>query len=138
MVKFESSLVLEIPFYDLDPMNVVWHGNYVKYLEAARCEMFRQLRYTYEDMKNDGVAYPVAKMDLKFIKSCRFGQKIIVTTLLEEIEPCIIIKYIITDASTGEKLLKARSIQICIDAHSGESIHSAPVRLKEIFEECKI
>ena len=105
MVKFESSLVLEIPFYDLDPMNVVWHGNYVKYLEAARCEMFRQLRYTYEDI---------------------------------EIEPCIIIKYIITDASTGEKLLKARSMQICIDAHSGESIHSAPVRLKEIFEECKI
>ena len=75
MVKFESSLVLEIPFYDLDPMNVVWHGNYVKYLEAARCEMFRQLRYTYEDMKNDGVAYPVAKMDLKFIKSYIFHKR---------------------------------------------------------------
>ena len=76
MVKFESSMIIEIPFYDLDPMNVVWHGNYVKYLEEARCEMFKNLKYTYENMRKEGIAYPVAKMDLKFIKSCKFGQKI--------------------------------------------------------------
>ncbi len=138
MVKFESSLIIEIPFYDLDPMNVVWHGNYIKYLEAARCEMFKNLKYTYVDMKDEGIAYPIAKMDLKFIKSCRFAQKIKVTTLLEEIEPCIIIKYIITDEQTGECILKARSMQICINAESGESIHRAPERLKQIFEECKV
>ena len=138
MVKFESSMIIEIPFYDLDPMNVVWHGNYVKYLEEARCEMFKNLKYTYEDMGADGIAYPVAKMDLKFIKSCRFGQKIKVTTLLEEIEPCIMIKYIITDASTDEKILTARSMQICINTKNGESIHCAPSGLKEIFEECKV
>ena len=26
-----------VPFFDVDSMNVVWHGHYVKYLEIARC-----------------------------------------------------------------------------------------------------
>ncbi len=25
-----------LPFHDLDPMRVVWHGNYMKYFEIAR------------------------------------------------------------------------------------------------------
>ena len=138
MVKFESSYITEIPFYDLDPMNVVWHGNYIKYLEDARCDMFKKINYTYTDMQEEKIAYPIAKMDLKYIKSCKFGQKIKITTLLEEIEPCIIIKYIIKDAESGEIILKARSMQICINMVTGESIYTAPDRLKRVFEECKV
>lgn len=138
MVKFESSYITEIPFYDLDPMNVVWHGNYIKYLEDARCDMFKKINYTYINMQEEKIAYPIAKMDLKYIKSCKFGQKIKITTLLEEIEPCIIIKYIIKDAESGEIILKARSMQICINMETGESIYTAPDRLKRVFEECKV
>ena len=27
---------LRVPFYDVDSMRVVYHGNYIKYLEEAR------------------------------------------------------------------------------------------------------
>ena len=56
------TITKDIPFYDLDPMAVVWHGNYVKYLEEARCALLFSLGYTYQDMCEDGVAYPVANM----------------------------------------------------------------------------
>ena len=36
-VEFETEIT--IPFFDLDPMNVVWHGNYIKYFEIARCNL---------------------------------------------------------------------------------------------------
>ena len=35
----EEEIEIEVPFFDLDPMNVVWHGNYVKYTEIARCKL---------------------------------------------------------------------------------------------------
>lgn len=35
MKKIETSCEIDVEFYDLDPMNVVWHGNYIKYLEKA-------------------------------------------------------------------------------------------------------
>ncbi|MFQ8625045.1 MAG: hypothetical protein ACLSA2_00440 [Candidatus Gastranaerophilaceae bacterium] len=33
MKKISAETLIEVPFYDLDPMNVVWHGNYIKYLK---------------------------------------------------------------------------------------------------------
>ncbi|MBO8430035.1 acyl-CoA thioesterase [Spirochaetes bacterium] len=135
---FETETKLTVQFYDLDPLNVVWHGNYVKYLETARCDLLDKLGYDYEDMKRDNVAYPVATMDLKFIKPCVFNQKLRVVTSIEEIEPSLIMKYTIYDDETGEKLFKAKSMQICINKTTNESIYSAPEGLKEKLACCNV
>lgn len=135
---FENETNLTVQFYDLDPLNVVWHGNYIKYLETARCELLDKLGYDYEDMKRDNVAYPVATTDLKFIKPCVFNQKLKIITSVEEIEPSLIMKYTIYDAKTGDKLFKARSMQICIDKTTNESIYSAPEGLKEKLACCNV
>ena len=70
MSLFESEYELRVSFEDLDLMGIVWHGNYMRYLEQARCDMFSKLKYTYIDMKKDGFAYPVAKMKVKYM-TCR-------------------------------------------------------------------
>jgi acyl-CoA thioester hydrolase len=31
-----AETVITVNFYDLDPMNVVWHGNYPRFLEQGR------------------------------------------------------------------------------------------------------
>ena len=97
-MKIESETYITVQFYDLDPMNVVWHGNYIKYLETARCDLLSKIGYDYDNMREDGVAYPVATMELKYIKPCVFQQKLKVVASIEEIEPCLIIKYTIFDA----------------------------------------
>ena len=135
---FETETKLTVQFYDLDPLNVVWHGNYVKYLETARCDLLDKLGYDYEDMKRDNVAYPVATMDLKFIKPCVFNQKLRVVTSIEEIEPSLIMKYPIYDDEPGETLFKAKSMQICINKTTNESIYSAPEGLKEKLACCNV
>ncbi len=123
--------LIDVQFFDLDPMNIVWHGNYVKYLEHARCDMLSKIGYSYDDMRADGIAYPVAKMDLKFIKPAFFMQKLKIVTRLVEIEPSLIIKYEIFDATTGEKIFTAKSMQICVDINSMESIYTAPKKFIE-------
>ncbi len=135
MKEIKAETIIEVPFYDLDPMGVVWHGNYVKYLEAARCDLLSKIGYTYTDMMNEGIAYPVATMDLKFIKSAVFSQKLKVVTEITEYDPALYIKYEIFDANTGEKLFKAKSMQICINAKTGESIYVPPKKFVEKLEE---
>lgn len=137
-MNFEAETFITVQFYDLDPMNVVWHGNYIKYLETARCDLLSKIGYDYDNMREDGIAYPVATMDLKFMKPCTFNQKLKVVSSVEEIEPCLIIKYMIYDALTGEKLFKAKTMQICVDVHSKESVYSAPERLKEKLACCNL
>ncbi len=133
MKKISTKTIIKVPFYDLDPMNIVWHGNYVKYLEKARCDFFRKLNYDYMQMHDDGIMYPIAKMDFKFIKSARFEDNLEVECILKELEPAIILKYNIY--SNGEKILTASTMQMRVDAKSGETIFSAPEKLKKAVED---
>ncbi len=133
MKKIVTKTKIRIPFYDVDPMQVVWHGNYVKYLEVARCDFFRKLRYTYDDMKNDGIMYPIAKMDMKYIKSAKFDEEIVVECILQELEPAIIIKYNIY--LNNEKIFKANTMQIGVNFKTGETLYNAPKKLVKAVEE---
>ncbi|MBQ4078038.1 acyl-CoA thioesterase [bacterium] len=129
-MKFKTDTIIQVEFYDLDPMDVVWHGNYVKYLEVARCDMLAKLGYNYVDMKNDGYAYPVATMEMKYIKPCTFGQELKVVSIVEEIEPALVIKYVIFDNKTGEKMFKAKTMQIAVDINTRKTVYEAPENLK--------
>ena len=135
---FKTETKLTVQFYDLDPINVVWHGNYLKYLESARCDLLKKIGYDYDNMRADGVVYPIAKMDLKYIKPCKFNQVLFVETIVEELEPSLIIKYNIFDEESGEKVFSAKSMQICVDIKTGESIYSAPEGLKQKLACCKL
>lgn len=44
------SFEIEVPFFDVDAMHIVWHGNYVKYLETARCAFLSAIGYDYNEM----------------------------------------------------------------------------------------
>lgn len=134
MKEFESNTQIKVAFNDLDPMNIVWHGNYLKYLELARSEMFDKLNFGYTIMHELNLMYPIAKMDLKFIAPAQFNQTLNVRCTLKEIEPAIIIKYVITDSLTGEKLFKAKSMQICVDTTTKETLYNAHPKLKEAVE----
>ena len=136
-MQFKSDTIIKVEFYDLDPMDVVWHGNYVKYLEVARCDMLSKLGYTYVDMRNDGYAYPVATMEMKYIKPCTFGQELKVVSIVEEIEPALVIKYVIFDNKTGEKMFKAKTMQIAVDIKTRQTVYEAPINLKKKIDSYK-
>ena len=134
MSLFFSEIEIKIPFYDVDPMQIVWHGNYIKYMEQARCDMFSKLNYNYLDMGQDNYAYPVAKMTTKYISPITFDDEIIIKSELQTIEPSINIKYTMYNKKTGQKVFKGETMQIGINLKTKESVYSAPEKLKKILE----
>ena len=73
-----------VQFYDLDPMDVVWHGHYVKYLELARCALLDKIDYNYDQMKQSGYAWPIVDMQLRYAAPATFQQRLIVRAELVE------------------------------------------------------
>ena len=137
MGLFEAEYEFRVSFEDLDPMNIVWHGNYMRYLEQARCDMFNKLGYTYDDMKNDEVAYPVAKMQVKYIKPARLNDVLTVKTELLSIEPSMDMKYVIYNKKTEEKIFEARTMQIAVNLYTIQSIYASPTGLIEALRKVK-
>jgi len=121
-----ANVVIDVPFHDCDPMQVVWHGNYARYFEVARCELLRKIDYDYLAMQDSGYCYPIVDMRTKYIASAVFAQKIKVTAELIEYESRIKINYIICCAETGKKLTKGYTIQVAICLASQEMLYVSP------------
>ena len=131
MSLFHAEYKVKISFEDLDPMNIVWHGNYMRYLEQARCDMFSKLNYSYKEMYNDGIAYPIAKISAKYIKPAILGDTLIIKSEIISIEPSLDIKYNVYNNESGEKIFEASTMQIAIDFNTKQSLYNAPKSLKE-------
>ncbi|UUZ48394.1 acyl-CoA thioesterase [Massilia sp. B-10] len=117
---------IEIQFYDLDPMQIVWHGNYVKYLEVARCALLDKIGYNYNQMRDSGYAWPVIDINLRYIGSAVFGQRIKLRAEIVEYENRLKIDYLITDAATGKRLTRASTSQVAVSIATGEMCFVSP------------
>ena len=123
---FRQSVEIEVPFLDVDSMDIVWHGNYVKYLEVARCALLDEIGYNYRRMRSHGYEWPVVKLDIKYIRPALFAQKIRVETELVEYESSMKIEYTVRDAESGAKLTRASTTQVAVEAAGGEMQFQTP------------
>ena len=121
-----ASVEIEIPFHDCDPMQIVWHGNYARYLEVARCALLNKIDYDYNKMHESGYAWPIIDMRLKYVNSARFADKILVMASLVEYESRLKIDYLITCSKTGVKLTKASTTQVAVDLATQEMQFASP------------
>jgi len=125
-VIVSSSCDIQVQFYDVDPMRIVWHGNYVKYLEQARCVLFDKIDYNYAQMELSGYIWPIVDMRLKYVASARFGDIIRVTANLVEFEHRLKIEYVVSEVKTGTVLTKAHTVQVAVDKESEDMLFESP------------
>ena len=126
-----ADVTIRVQFYDLDPMQVVWHGNYARFLEQARCALLERIGYTYEDMAASGFAWPVVDMRIKYVRPARLQQEIVVEAILVEHAHRLKIDYRIRDRDSGEVLTKATTVQVAVRIDNGELQLESPAILLE-------
>ena len=114
-----ASEVLCIPFYDLDPAAIVWHGNYFKYFESARCVLLEDLAYSYEGMMESGYHWPVVDASVRFVRPLSLNQKVRVTACLREWELRLVFDYRIEDEQ-DRVCTRGRTVQVPLDAKTLE------------------
>lgn len=122
----QAEVEVLVPFFDVDMMEVVWHGHYVKYLEIARCALLDKLGHNYSQMRDAGYAWPIIDLQLRYIRGARFGQTIVVRADLVEWENRLKINYLITDAATGERLTRGSSVQVAVEIATREMLLASP------------
>ncbi|WP_027127671.1 acyl-CoA thioesterase [Gelidibacter mesophilus] len=64
---------IRVRFNEVDSLNIVWHGNYLKYFEDGREAFGREFGLTYLDAKNHGFATPIVKSSLEHQLPLRYG-----------------------------------------------------------------
>ena len=114
------------PFFDIDSMDIVWHGHYVKYLELARCALLEKFDYGYLRMRESGYGWPIVDLRLKYVRPALFNQPLVVRAEIVEWENRLKFEYVIRDASSGAKVNTAMSIQVAVDMATREMQYVCP------------
>ncbi len=131
MMLPSASVVIQIPFHDVDLMAVAWHGHYVKYFEIARVALLNKINYNYEEMNESGFSWPVIDLRIRYAKPARFGQIVEVVASLVEYELRLKIDYLIRDRASRTRLTKGHTIQVAVKQSSGELLLGSPQILYE-------
>jgi acyl-CoA thioester hydrolase len=120
---------IEAPFFDVDLMEIVWHGNYVKYFELVRCELLNKIDYGYMKMRESGYAWPVIDLRVRYARPVKFGQKLLVQAELIEWQNRLKITYQIYDKESGVRLTRGYTSQVAVDMASQEMCFESPAIL---------
>ncbi|MDR3304333.1 MAG: acyl-CoA thioesterase [Treponema sp.] len=129
-----AEIEFNVEFYDLDPMQVVWHGNYIKYFEKARCALLDRIHYGYTQMVESGYAFPVTKIDVKYVGPFKMGARIRAKATLTEYENGLKIAYELYNAESGALCTKGSSSQMAFNLASLESCFASPKALIDKVE----
>lgn len=126
-----ASIEIEIPFHDVDMLQIAWHGHYFKYFELARCALLDSFDYGYMAMVASGYAWPVIDAGVRYIGAVSFGQKICVEARLCEWENRLRIEYLVTDAASGQRLTRGHTVQVAVEIATREMCFASPPILLE-------
>jgi acyl-CoA thioester hydrolase len=130
----QAEVEVLVPFFDVDSMDVVWHGHYVKYFEVARCALLDRIGHNYTQMRDAGYAWPIIDVQLRYMRGARFNQRIVVRADLVEWENRLKINYLISDADTGERMTRGSTVQVAVEASTHEMLLASPKMFVEAVE----
>jgi len=127
-----TSVTLKVPYYDVDLMQIVWHGHYLKYFEVARQALFKEcgvdLRRYMEDTK---YVFPVVRSTIKHIWPLRFDDEFICTAVVREARVRIVLDFEIKLISNDKVCAKGWSEQVAVLLPEMEMVFQIPEEIQK-------
>lgn len=103
---------VRIRFSECDPLNIVWHGNYVKYFEDGREAFGKAYNLSYAEIySKNGLSVPLVHLEMDYKRPVSFGETIrIDTRLVDNPAAKIVFDYKIFN-SQNELVCSGKTIQ---------------------------
>jgi acyl-CoA thioester hydrolase len=125
---------VDVGFHDVDMVGVVWHGHYLRYLENARWALMNRLGYGFETMVESGLAWPIVELQVKYVSPARFGDRLRIRASLVEWEARLTLHYLVSRPADGTRIGRARTVQVAVDARSGDLRFALPADFVAIVQ----
>lgn len=122
-IYLEESVELTVLFNEVDSMNVVWHGHYYKYFEAARSKFCQKYKIDMQDFINHKIIAPVSRTDCKYKSPLFYQDKITVKVICyHHEEPKLVFDYkifnqkgLLTTVGRTEQLFLDENFQLLFE-----------------------
>jgi acyl-CoA thioester hydrolase len=81
----QSEIRLRVRYAETDQMGIVYHANYLVWMEVGRVELCRSMGIRYRDMEEtDQIMLTVAEASCRYLQPARFDEEVIVRTCITQ------------------------------------------------------
>ena len=126
----EDNINIRVRYADTDQMGFVYYGNYPKYYEIARVELFRNIGLTYKSLEKMGIGMPVIEMKTNFIMPAKYDEKLVVNIKIPELPKLKIIFFYEIFNEKNELINTAETVLTFINLLTGK-----PKRVPSIMKD---
>jgi acyl-CoA thioester hydrolase len=97
---------VRVRYAETDQMGVVYHANFLIWMEVGRVEYWRAAGLRYRDMeKDDGILLVVAEVNCRYLSPAVYDEEVIIRTSIAEASPRMIrFEYELLAAEDGRRL----------------------------------
>lgn len=101
---------------------IVYHANYLKFIERARSEWVRRLGNDQNAMRDNGIVWVVRRIEAEYLATSRFEDELVVETTVNKVTPARLVMDQVVKRD-GKPIFSAVVTAVCM-SESGQ-----PVRL---------
>jgi len=117
---------IQVRFSEVDSMQIVWHGHYLKYFEDGRESFGLRYGLGYLEVYKHEVMIPLVQIRCDYKKPLKYGDIAVVETIYRPTEAAkIVFDYNIYSNDGTEPLVTGSSVQVFLDL-KGELILTPP------------
>jgi len=126
---------MKVAFHDLDPLQVVWHGNYLKYFDVARFGLFAARGIDlYAYMIEKKIAFPVTRTSVKHISPLRAFDEFICRATVTEALYKIEMAFEIRKMDSGILCARGNSEQLAVRYPTMEMEFAIPEDIRQALQ----
>lgn len=75
---------LQVHYEDTDMAGIVYHANYLKFIERARSDWVRLMGMDQRAMRDEGLVWVVRRIEADYLLPARFEERLIVETTVAQ------------------------------------------------------
>lgn len=125
-------VLMTVPFHDVDPMQMVWHGHYLKYFEIARSALFAQSGLDlFNYFKEKNCLFPIVKTATKYVASLGYLDEFKCSATVVEAQYKIVVDFKIRLTRNNQLCAKGRTEQVAVRYPEKEILFEIPEDIRE-------
>lgn len=128
---FSYEVTLKAPFFDLDPMQIVWHGHYLKYFDIARSELFDHLGVDlFAFHERTGYIFPIIRTAVKHIRPIRQGDRFTCRATVKDARSKIVVAFEIRLVRDGTVCARGSTEQVAVLGAEMAMVYTIPEEIR--------
>ncbi len=130
--KDAVNVELEVPFHDTDPLGVVWHGHYYKYMELARTALLRSLDLEVHQIRDLGYRLYVIESKCRYSSPLHYADEVRVSAWLRDVEHRIKVAYEVHNLTTGRRAARGHTVLVSTDTDGNMLLETPDALLQRL------